>query len=101
MGLRSAFLRGGADGEPVLLLAGAWHGQGQAASAAKGNSFPRGRAGDVGYGCLGTHTLLHSLDKYLLSIYDVGTALNQTDKAPDPMEHPLLWRERDTKQVSE
>ena len=47
------------------------------------------------------HRLLHSLNTYLLSIYDVGTALNKTDKAPDPMEHPVLWRERDAKQVSE
>lgn len=45
--------------------------------------------------------MLHSLDKYLLSIYDAGTALNKTDKAPDPTEHPLLWRERDAKRVSE
>lgn len=83
-----------------MLLAGAWRGQGRAASAAKRKSLPRGRAGDVREGCQ-AHRLLHLFDKYLLSIYYTVTAVNKTDKAPDRTEHPFLWRERDTKQISE
>lgn len=88
----------GAEGERVLLLAGAWRGQGRAAPAAKRKSLPRGRAGDVREGCQ-AYRLLHLFDKYLLSMYYTVTAVNKTDQAPDRTEHPFLWRGRDTKQI--
>lgn len=53
------FPGGGTEWEPIWLLAGACGGQGRAAAAAKMNSLPRGRAGDIGRDARHTVCFIH------------------------------------------